>query len=93
MTDITKRQLLAVQYPKILVDALELELSAIRTNTEITEIHKCACAAKLTNTAHPQDKSIQIAYTAQYTDDNRVYVEVANWVHAAVLLHDKTIEE
>ena len=78
VVDIVKRQLLAIHLPQIVVDRMDLELRDIRTNTELTQMRKCVCAAKLTNKAHPRSKSVDIAYTAQFTDDNRLYVEVAN---------------
>ena len=52
--------------------AIELDLAGTRTNEENANTRAVACAATLT----VNDREIEITYTAQYSEDGMVYVEV-----------------
>lgn len=52
----------------------KLTLSGIRVNSVKNEIKKCECGGNITNA---NGASIPITYSAQYTEDGQVYVEVS----------------
>lgn len=51
-----------------------ITLTGIRTNGKNNEIRKCQCGGDLT---FSNGKSHSIEYTAQYTEDGQIYVEVS----------------
>lgn len=50
-----------------------MTLTGIRTNGKNDEIKKCQCGGDLT---FSNGKTFSIEYTAQYTEDEKIYVEV-----------------
>jgi hypothetical protein len=58
----------------------EFELSAIRLTSQDEDVGKISCAAQLsikgTYEGETIDKTAPITYTAQYTGDGQLYVEV-----------------
>jgi len=55
------------------VATLEFSVSGIRTSSADDEVKKCECGAELSGTP---GNSITVEYTAQYTEDGQLYVEV-----------------
>jgi len=62
-----------VDYVDRQVSELDLGLSGIRTNDTNDKARKCKCTGELTSS---KGKGTDIDYTAQYTDDGQIYVEV-----------------
>lgn len=52
------------------------KLSAIRTNRTDYDARKCRCAG---NVEIPNGEPMRIEYTAQYTDENEIYVEILRY--------------
>jgi len=56
------------------VTALNINLTNIRLNGKHDDIKKCECGGDLTLS---NGKALPITYTAQYTEDGKIYVEVS----------------
>lgn len=55
------------------MSGMKIELTGIRTNGKDDSIKKCECEGEL---SFPNGKSGTVKYTAQYTEDGQIYVEV-----------------
>lgn len=62
-----------VDYVDKQMSDLEMKLTGVRTNGKNDEIKKCQCGGDLT---FSNGNKHNIEYTAQYTEDGQVYVEV-----------------
>ena len=71
--EITEDTLNKQGFNRAAIQEMSLSLSAIRTDSTDDEAKKCVCGATL---AGSTGRDVQITYTAQYTEDNQVYVEV-----------------
>ena len=68
-------------------DEMDLSLTAVRTVRRVDDLGKSFCAAEMTNLAHPDtERRLSVEYTAQYTDDGQVYVEVMEAASARFLI-------
>ena len=58
------------------IKSIEMTLVGIRTNEKNDEIKKCRCGGNISIANGSDEKSLSIDYTAQYTDDGELFVEV-----------------
>lgn len=63
----------AIAYVDGRMEKVEMGLSGIRTEGKDDEIRKCNCSGELS----VNGKSGPVKYTAQYTEDGQIYVEVS----------------
>lgn len=71
-----KKYLKYVNYADSLVNLSNIQLINIRTTNINKELQKCKCKADFVISGSLENENVTITYTAQYTDDNVLYVEV-----------------
>lgn len=69
-------QKLAEIYAEEQLKEIKLNFSIIRLLKVEKDIKKCRCASKLIIEGSKSKKEVNIEYSAQYTEDNQVYVKV-----------------
>lgn len=69
-------QKLAEIYAEEQLKEIKLNFSIIRLLKVEKDIKKCRCASKLIIEGRESKKVVNIEYSAQYTEDNQVYVKV-----------------